>query len=229
MNAADPLFDRGGWSDPASAEFRSLRRTTGFRLELLQRWLPGEWRGRVVLDLGCGGGLMAAPLAAAGARVLGIDIALAALRDGIASGGGHRAVLADLAELPIADGTADVVLLADVLEHVAAPAAVIAAAARALRPGGHLFVNTIHRTLRSRLLAITLAEGLGYVPRGTHRWSQFVTPRELDAMAAANRLFRVQRTGEVPRLVPTLRERAIVLKESASLAVAYAALYRRRP
>lgn len=226
-SAATPLFDRDGWWDERCREFASLRAVSAFRLELLQRWLPSGPNGRTVVDLGCGGGLLAAPLAVAGARVVGVDLARQALAAGkrreVAT---YLPVAGDLLHTPIAAGAADLVLLADVLEHVADPRAAVAEAARLLRPGGHLFVNTIHRTLRSRLLAITLGEGLGFIPRGTHRWSDFVTPTELDTMAAAQRLVRIARTGEAPRLWRTLQSRAVVLRESKSLAVGYAALYR---
>ncbi|MGB3965084.1 MAG: methyltransferase domain-containing protein, partial [Planctomycetota bacterium] len=117
---------------------------------------------------------------------------------------------------------------ADVLEHVGDPAAAIAEAARILRPGGHLFVNTIARTLRARLFAIALGEGLGFLPRGTHRHDRFVRPDELDRMAAASELVRQRRTGERPALLATLRRRAVVLARTRSLAVGYAVLYRKR-
>jgi 2-polyprenyl-6-hydroxyphenyl methylase/3-demethylubiquinone-9 3-methyltransferase len=182
----------------------------------------------VVVDLGCGGGLFAAPLAEAGARVVGVDLGHCALRECRAhAGSGLQAVVGDVQNAPIADGCADLVLLADVLEHVPSPQAAVASAARLLRPGGALFVNTIARTRRSRWLAIGLAEGLGYVPRGTHRWADFVQPTELDAMASAAGLVREQRVGEQPMLLRTLRTGAIQLRESRSLAVGYAALYRR--
>lgn len=228
--AAEPQFDRTGWWDPACRAFRSLRSVSTFRLELLHRWLPGSWRRRLVVDLGCGGGLLGVPLAAAGATVVGVDLARTALQAAAQRGqAGFLPVAGDLGAAPIADRSADLVLLADVLEHVADPGAVVAAAARLLRPGGHLFVNTIHRTLQSRLFAITLGEGLGFIPRGTHRWRQFVTPTELDTSAQRAHLRLVRRTGERPLLGATLRQGAVVLRESSSLAVGYAALYRNLP
>lgn len=228
--AAEPQFDRAGWWDPACRAFRSLRSVSNFRLDLLRRWLPGSWRGRCVVDLGCGGGLLGVPLAAAGATVVGVDLARTALQAASQRRQqGFLPVAGDLGTAPIADHSADVVLLADVLEHVADPAAVVGEAARLLRPGGFLFVNTIHRTLRSRLFAITLGEGLGFIPRGTHRWRQFVTPTELDASAQCASLRLVRRTGERPLLGATLRQGAVVLGEARSLAVGYAALYRSLP
>lgn len=228
MAIAEPLFDRGDWWDEGARAFASLRSVTTFRLELLQQWLPHGFAGRTVVDLGCGGGLLSVPLARAGAHVLGLDLAGKALRAAKAQQRERlQTAMADLAALPLADGSADVVLLADVLEHVDDPAAVVAAAAKVLRPGGALFVNTIHRTLRSRLFAITLGEGLGFIPRGTHQWRLFVRPDELDAMARAAGLVRVQRAGEAPRLLATLRAGAVVLRPSKSLAVGYAALFQK--
>jgi len=225
--AADRLFDRTDWWDLECREFASLRSVSAFRLDLLRRWLPGEWGNRTVVDLGCGGGFLAVPLARAGARVLGVDTARRALLAGMGRERTFLPVAGDLLTAPFADGSADVVLLADVLEHVVEPRLAIREAARLLRPGGHLFVNTIHRTWRSRVLAITLGEGLGFIPRGTHRWSMFVTPDELDVMTADSGLQRRARTGEAPVLWRTAISRTVVLRESPSLAVGYAALFQR--
>lgn len=228
MATAEPLFDRADWWDEGARAFASLRSVTTFRLELLRQWLPQGFAGRTVVDLGCGGGLLAVPLAREGAHVVGLDLAAKALRAAAAQQTERLlAAQADLQELPLAERSADVVLLADVLEHVDDPAAVVAQAARVLRPGGALFVNTIHRTLRSRVFAITLGEGLGFIPRGTHQWRKFVRPDELDAMARAAGLVRVQRAGEAPRLLATLRAGAVVLRPSKSLAVGYAALFQK--
>jgi 2-polyprenyl-6-hydroxyphenyl methylase / 3-demethylubiquinone-9 3-methyltransferase len=236
---ADDLFDRDGWWDPDCREFESLRRVSAFRLELLHQWLGSSWQGRVVVDLGCGGGLLAVPLMRRGAQVLGLDIAHAALRSAqraaqpVAQGTANEpakdarflAAVAEMHRSPVRDGQADVVLLADVLEHVHDPAAAVAEAARLLRPGGHLFVNTIDRSWQSKLFAIWLGEGLGFVPKGTHQWRMFIRPQELDTMASDAGLRRVQLTGEAPRLLATVRHRAVVLRDSRSTAVGYAALF----
>lgn len=228
MATAEPLFDRADWWDEGARAFASLRSVTTFRLELLRQWMPQGFAGRTVVDLGCGGGLLAVPLAREGAHVVGLDLAAKALRAAVAQQPERLlAAQADLQQLPLAERSADVVLLADVLEHVDDPAAVIAQAARVLRPGGALFVNTIHRTLRSRVFAITLGEGLGFIPRGTHQWRKFVRPDELDTMARAAGLVRVQRAGEAPRLLATLKAGAVVLRPSKSLAVGYAALFQK--
>lgn len=222
----EPLFDRDGWWHPQSKAFASLRSVSTFRLELLQEWVGPDWAGRTVVDLGCGGGLLAIPLVRHGARVVGVDLAQRALRSARRElAAGWLAVVGALEAPPVQPGSADVVLLADVLEHVDDPAAVVARAAALLRPGGRLFVNTIARTTRSKWLAIRLAEGLGYVPRGTHRWEQFVAPAELQAMAASAGLTQLQQVGEAPRLLATVWKGAVVLRRSASLAVGYAMLF----
>lgn len=227
MNSArrsDPLFDRDGWWDPNCDAFRSLRSVTEFRWNLLRRWIPEGFAGLTVADLGCGGGLLAVPLARAGARVLAIDVARGALaalqRQGVP---GLQPVAGDLCAAPLADASADLVLLADVLEHVDAGA--VGEAARVLRLGGRCFVNTIARTLRSRFLAITAAEGLGFIPKGTHQWSRFVQPEELDAQATEAGLRLVARTGESPDCWKSLRSRTIVLRTSHDLSVGYAVLF----
>lgn len=227
-SAATTNFDRSGWWDEDCSAFRSLRSVNRFRLDLLHEWFPQGFRGMDLVDLGCGGGLLSVPLATEGARVTGVDVAREALQDASVRGGPNfRAVVADLCTAPLPDSCADLVLLADVVEHVDDPALALAAAARLLRPGGHLFVNTISRTFASLVLAVWAAEGLGFVPRGTHQWERFVTPLELDAMATASGLTRVALVGEAPRLLATLRHRAIVLARSDRTSVGYAALYRR--
>ncbi len=229
LPAVDAHFDRGGWWDPGCRAFASLRAVTTFRLGLLRDWLPAAQR-RLVVDLGCGGGLLAVPLAQDGARVVAVDIAGKALRELQArQQPGVAPVRGAIDEAPVADGCADLVLLADVLEHVAPSriAPTLAEAARVLAVGGHLFVNTIARTQRARWLAIWLAEGLGFVPRGTHRYDHFVAPDELETHATRAGLVRVQRCGERPRLLRSLRHGVIQLERSEDLRVGYAALYRR--
>lgn len=225
--SAEPLYDREDWWNPQSRAFRSLRSVSAFRFELLQRWLGTDWRGRTVVDLGCGGGFLTVPLVRAGARVIGVDMAQRALRSARRElGEGWVPVVGDLRAPPIRPASADIVILADVLEHVAEPKAVVAAASALLRPGGHMFVNTISRTSQSRWLAIRLAEGLGYVPAGTHRWELFVTPGELRAMGVAAGLDPVASLGEVPSWWRTLWRGEIVLRASHSMALGYAMLFR---
>lgn len=227
---ADAQFDREDWWQSDSRAFASLRSVSAYVLRALEEWLGTSWAGRTVIDLGCGGGLYAVPLARAGARVVGVDVARGALRAARRQlPAGWLAVAGDLAVPPVCAGRADVVLLTDVIEHVADPAQVVQQAAALLRHGGYLFVNTIARTWRSRWLAIRLAEGLGLVPRGTHRWEKFINPPELEAMATAAGLRLVAVRGQAPRVFATLWQGAIALRPSRSLAVSYSMLFTKEP
>jgi 2-polyprenyl-6-hydroxyphenyl methylase/3-demethylubiquinone-9 3-methyltransferase len=222
------IYDRhaDGWWDPRDRAFASLRSVNQYRLAWLRRHLQRELTGARIADLGCGGGLLAVPLAAEGAIVVGVDLSRASLRTARA----HATGLAlfthgDLDRCPLASASFDIVLLADVIEHVADWRHTLAEAARLLRPQGQLYVNTINRTRRARWLAVHLAEGLGLVPRGTHDPELFVRPEELQAAARGQGLRCTRIDGEAPALATTLRKRVICLKESRSLAVAYAALF----
>ena len=140
--------------------------------------------GLRILDIGCGGGLVAEPLTRLGAAVTGIDPgeeSIAAARAHAASQGlaiDYRAVRIE--EIAAAGETFDVVTCLEVVEHVPDVAAFLAAAAKAVRPGGLLIASTINRTLRSYALAIVAAEYvLRWLPPGTHDWNRFVTPEEM--------------------------------------------------
>ena len=225
------LYERNGkdWWNPKSKTFRSLQSVNVFRVGLIREWIGEGLRGAVVVDLGCGGGLLAEPLLEAGARVIGVDLSHQSLR----TAAGRPAtqprlyLRADLAHPPVADGIADLVILADVLEHVPDVEAALAAAGRIVKPGGLVYVNTINRTWRASLLAVTLAEGLGLVPRGTHDPALFVRPDELCEKASRHGLKLIRMRGEAPALLRTLRRWTVVLRESGSLAVLYSALFQR--
>jgi 2-polyprenyl-6-hydroxyphenyl methylase/3-demethylubiquinone-9 3-methyltransferase len=212
------------WWSTRSRWFRSLQSVNRFRLALLREWLGSRLRGATVVDLGCGGGLLAEPLAQDGAHVIGCDLsgesvmvarehaaATHAARDGWPV---PRYLRGDARRPPLRDRCADLVLLADVLEHLVDPRTVIAAAARLLRPGGHLFVNTIERSARARFLVVTVAEGLGLVPRGTHDPSMFIARHELIAWARERGLELVQSAGEELRLFRTMRTWTVQVRRS---------------
>lgn len=221
------------WWDADSRAFRSLHRVNAFRMALLNAWIGPDWQARKVVDLGCGGGLSCEHLARQGADIIGVDQGFqglqAARRAATKEGGRRRYIRADIRQAPLQAGTAEVVLLADVLEHVTPFAQVVAEAARITADNGFLYVNTISRTLRARWLAVHAAELLGFIPRGTHDPRLFIRPEELTAVAREVGLDCLHLQGESPRLLATIRRGAIELKRSRSLALAYSALFRKLP
>jgi len=170
-------------------EFRPLHLLNPLRTQFIAQ--RTALAGRRVLDVGCGGGLLAEALARAGARVTAIDLApgmievarLHAAESALAVD--YRLAAAE--EVAAAEPAAfDVVTCMEMLEHVPQPAAMTATLARALRPGGALFVSTINRNLRSFLLAIVGAEYLlNLIPRGTHEYERLILPSELARWARA--------------------------------------------
>jgi 2-polyprenyl-6-hydroxyphenyl methylase/3-demethylubiquinone-9 3-methyltransferase len=156
-----------------------------FQRRLAQQW-PGGSKGLTVLDVGCGGGYLSEQFAAIGCAVTGIDQSLptlAAAREHAAATGlaiDYREASADA--LPFAAASFDVVCCCDVLEHVDDVSAVIAEISRVLKPGGIFFFDTINRTLRSRVLAIKLAQDwplVRFMPRDVHVFEKFIRPDEL--------------------------------------------------
>jgi 2-polyprenyl-6-hydroxyphenyl methylase/3-demethylubiquinone-9 3-methyltransferase len=158
--------------------------------------------GLSVLDIGCGGGIFSEPLARLGAAVTAIDpspdniaIAQAHAREGAVEVD-YLATTAE--ELAASGATFDIVTAMEVVEHVTNVPAFVGTACGMVRPGGLFFAATLNRTLKSFALAIVGAEYiLRWVPKGTHRWEQFVTPQELaDAVEGAG-LHVTDRTGVV--------------------------------
>ncbi|NNC47800.1 MAG: bifunctional 2-polyprenyl-6-hydroxyphenol methylase/3-demethylubiquinol 3-O-methyltransferase UbiG [Sphingomonas sp.] len=142
--------------------------------------------GRSALDVGCGAGLLAEPLARLGAEVSGVDAAaeVIAVAKAHAKAGGldidyHAGGVENI------EGSYDLVTAMEVVEHVADPAAFVADLAARVAPGGLLIMSTPNKTAWSRLLTITLAEGFGQIPRGTHDFEQFLPPEELTSMIEA--------------------------------------------
>jgi 2-polyprenyl-6-hydroxyphenyl methylase/3-demethylubiquinone-9 3-methyltransferase len=144
-----------------------------------------QLRDAAVLDVGCGAGLLSEALAARGARVTAIDLAPELIEVAklhlLESGQTVEYLLSSAEALAQQrEGAFDVVACMELLEHVPDPAAILTACARALRPGGQLFVSTLNRTPAAFALAVVGAEYVtGLVPRGTHHYAQFIRPSEL--------------------------------------------------
>jgi 2-polyprenyl-6-hydroxyphenyl methylase / 3-demethylubiquinone-9 3-methyltransferase len=190
------------WWDE-EGEFRPLHRLNPVRLRFLHDRLVGHFargprdlapfRGLSLVDIGCGGGLVAEPMARLGFSVTGLDAdaeALAVARAHAATQGLAIDYRAEAAEDLAAGGARfDAVLALEVMEHVPDMPRFVAAAARLVRPGGALIASTINRTARSFVLAIAGAEYvLRWLPRGTHRWDRFLCPSEVAAALRANGL-----------------------------------------
>jgi 2-polyprenyl-6-hydroxyphenyl methylase/3-demethylubiquinone-9 3-methyltransferase len=181
------------WWDPKGSS-AMLHRLNPARLRYIRAAVDAHWgadaasftplAGKTALDVGCGAGLLCEPLARLGAAVTGIDAAaenvevarLHAAQSGLAIDYRHGSVEALRGE------RFDLVTSLEVIEHVTDPAAFIAGLAGALADGGLMVLSTPNRTALSRLALITLAEGTGRIPRGTHDWQQFLTPDELTAL-----------------------------------------------
>jgi 2-polyprenyl-6-hydroxyphenyl methylase/3-demethylubiquinone-9 3-methyltransferase len=170
------------WWDP-HGEFRPLHEINPLRLQWIDRL--AALRGKRVVDVGCGGGILAEAMADAGADVIGIDLADKPLRvaelHALESGArvSYRAVGAEAlaAEQP---GAFDVVTCMEMLEHVPAPEQTVAACATLAKPGGWVFFSTINRNAKSFLFAIVGAEYLlRLLPQGTHEYAKFIRPSEL--------------------------------------------------
>ncbi len=175
------------WWDP-HGEFRPLHEINPLRLDYIER-RAGGLAGKRVLDVGCGGGILAEAMAARGAQVTGIDMGEAPLAvarlHGRESGieVDYRQLTAE--ELAEAEpGTFDVVTCMELLEHVPHPAGTVAACAHLVKPGGDAFFSTINRNPKSYLFAIIGAEYvLRLLPKGTHDYARFIRPSELEAWA----------------------------------------------
>ena len=172
------------WWDPRGA-FRTLHDINDLRLDYIAQRVP--LAGARVLDVGCGGGLLAEGLAARGAQVVAIDMApenIEAARQHAAASGLAIDYCCVAAEdvVKTTAGEFDIVTCLEMLEHVPDPASIVTACAAVLRPGGTAFFSTINRNLKSFALAIVGAEYvLGLLPRGTHEYAKLIRPAELAA------------------------------------------------
>jgi 2-polyprenyl-6-hydroxyphenyl methylase/3-demethylubiquinone-9 3-methyltransferase len=173
------------WWDPQS-EFRPLHEINPLRLS----WIDGlaSLRGKRIVDVGCGGGILADSMARKGADVLGIDLAAKPLKvaqlhamEAETPSIAYREVAAEAlaAEQP---ATFDVVTCMEMLEHVPDPSSIVSACSTMAKPGGWVFFSTIHRNPKAFLYAIVGAEYvLNLLPKGTHEYARFIRPSELAA------------------------------------------------
>ncbi len=170
------------WWDPES-EFKPLHEINPLRLEYINKMIALE--GKTVLDVGCGGGILAESMAAKGAVVTGLDMGEAPLKVAelhlLESG-----LEVDYIRLPVEQlagqkpASFDVVTCMEMLEHVPDPSSVIHACATLVKPGGHVFFSTLNRNPKSYMFAIVGAEYLlKLLPKGTHDFSKFIRPSEM--------------------------------------------------
>lgn len=156
----------------------------------------------VLVDVGCGGGLLGPHIAAKGYRHVGVDLVDSALRH--AAEHGVAPIRADVGRLPIADGCADAVTAGEILEHVTDLPATVAEICRILRPGGRLVLDTLADTVLCRFVAITVCERIGLSQRGIHDPTLLVDPERLTTECARHGV-RLTIRGVRPATVPVLR------------------------
>ena len=183
------------WWNPKGA-MASLHQVNPVRMAFIRDAIDAHWpgaatlakplAGKDALDIGCGAGLVCEPLARLGAAVTGVDAAA----ENVAVAAAHaeavgldiRYMAGEVAGLDI--GTFDLVACVEVIEHVADKPAFLRDAAARLAPDGLLVMSTPNRTAASRVLLVGAAEAVGYVPKGTHHWEDFITPDEFEALLA---------------------------------------------
>jgi len=194
------------WWDPKGSS-AMLHRLNPVRLGYIRDQIDRHWNldehdlrplaGKSAVDIGCGAGLLCEPLARLGAHVTGVDaapenVAVAALH---AQGQGLAIDYRGGSIDELAGEKFDLVTSMEVIEHVTDPAAFVKGLADALTPEGLMILSTPNRTSLSRLAMITIGEGTGRIPRGTHDWSKFLTPPELTALLEAAGLEVIDITG----------------------------------
>lgn len=180
------------WWDPAGSS-AMLHKLNPVRLKYIRDQIDQHWQcdectrtplaGKAALDVGCGAGLLTEPLARLGAKVTGVDATpevVEIARDHSAAMGLEiDYLLGDLAAL---EGTFDLVTCMEVIEHVADPATFVSALAARLAPDGLMIMSTPNATSWSRLMMITVGEGIGQIPRGTHDFDKFIAPERLKVL-----------------------------------------------
>ena len=186
------------WWDPTS-EFKPLHAINPLRLGWIQSIT--NLQGKRVLDVGCGGGILAESLSKAGATVTGIDLSSKALKVAelhqLESGTSVRYLTISAEDLAKEESQSyDVVTCMEMLEHVPDPSSVVQACAKLCKPGGHIFFSTLNRNPKSYLFAIIGAEYiLQLLPKGTHQYEKFIKPSELAQFTRAAGLDVLQLKG----------------------------------
>jgi len=182
----------GGWWDPDGPE-AMLHKLNPVRLAYIRDRIDQHWsldehgfkplEGKSALDVGCGAGLLAEPLARLGARVTAIDAAPELIAAGKAHSAAQRLEIDYRAgAVEQLGGQFDLVTAMEVIEHVADPAGFVHALAARLAPGGLLILSTPNATGWSKLLMIILGEGLGRIPKGTHDFGKFIAPERMKVL-----------------------------------------------
>ncbi|SFH05031.1 3-demethylubiquinone-9 3-methyltransferase [Palleronia marisminoris] len=199
------------WWDP-NGKFRPLHQMNPIRLDYITRQIAAQFgrdlrakrpfEGLSLLDIGCGGGLLAEPMTRLGATVTGIDASernIPVAQTHAEEQGLTIDYRAATAEALASDGsTYDVVLAMEVIEHVANPPGFVTTCGSLLKSDGLMICSTLNRTTKSFALAIVGAEWvLRWLPRGTHDWDRFVKPDEMKQMMEGAGLACVDRTGMV--------------------------------
>jgi 2-polyprenyl-6-hydroxyphenyl methylase/3-demethylubiquinone-9 3-methyltransferase len=174
----------GDWWDPKGAS-AMLHKLNPVRLSYIRDMVDMHWQadehgfkpleGKTALDVGCGAGLLAEPLARLGARVTAVDAAPELIEVAKAHAAGHGLAI-DYRAVGVEqlDSKFDLVTSMEVIEHVADPQLFVSALAARLAPGGLMILSTPNKTAWSRLLTITIAEGIGQIPKGTHDFDKFI-------------------------------------------------------
>jgi 2-polyprenyl-6-hydroxyphenyl methylase/3-demethylubiquinone-9 3-methyltransferase len=182
----------GDWWDPRGSS-AMLHKLNPVRLGYVRDWINQHWsldehsrrplEGKTALDVGCGAGLLAEPLARLGAKVTAIDPAaelIGAARDHAAGQGldiDYR-----VSAVENVTGTFDLITAMEVIEHTADPQQFLRDLAKRLAPNGLLILSTPNATAWSRLITITLAEGVGAIPKGTHEYEKFIPPERMKVL-----------------------------------------------